>query len=137
MVVMPNVIDLPDDIEITLDEACRIFFRGAITPASLRAEAKRGMLAIIRVGNKDFVTPAAIREMRQKKTCQESDSHQGSISERTRASGSSEMERSQSARAAALATAEQLKRLSRTTSRKSSSQQSANIVQLSSPSMRS
>lgn len=55
-----------DDEPLTLEEACREIFRDAITPATLRAEAARGRLALERIGRRDFVTRAAIREMRKK-----------------------------------------------------------------------
>lgn len=58
--------DITDDTALTLNEACRIFFRDAIKPASLRAEARRGNLTLLRIGKRDFVTPAAIREMKER-----------------------------------------------------------------------
>ena len=48
---------------LTLQEACDQFFGGKVTPASLRAEARRGRLHISRVGRVDFVSVAAIQEM--------------------------------------------------------------------------
>lgn len=120
---------IDDDTEITLKDACRIFFRDALKPASLRAEAKKGFLSIIRIGNKDFVTPAALREMRVRK-CQENASPQGSISAKTKASGSSETDRSQYAQAAMRATAEALKKRSPRTSTRNSSQSSASVTPL-------
>jgi hypothetical protein len=124
------MMDITDETELTLAEACRIFFRDKIKPASLRAEAKRGDLAIIRVGRHDFVTPAAIRDMRAKKSCQESVNRPGSTSERTRAPGSSVTDRSQSAQAAVQTTAEALKRLSPNTLQKNSRLQSAKVIPL-------
>jgi hypothetical protein len=55
-----------DDEPLTLDEACRDIFRNTIRPATLRAEAARGNLVIERIGRRDFVTRAAIAEMREK-----------------------------------------------------------------------
>jgi hypothetical protein len=48
---------------MTLKEACEKCFRGQITPATLRAEAGRGKLRIIRIGRRDFVTIADLQEM--------------------------------------------------------------------------
>jgi len=55
-----------DNDPIPLAEACRLFFRGEIGPATLRAENSRGTLTIERIGRKDFVTRRAIEEMREK-----------------------------------------------------------------------
>lgn len=54
-----------DDEPMTLEEACRIIFKDNIKPDSLRAEAGRGRLEIERIGRRDFVTRAGIREMRK------------------------------------------------------------------------
>jgi len=60
--------DMAPDIDtpITLKEACRIVFQDKITPATLRAEARRGRLIIESIGNKHFTTLAYIEEMRIK-----------------------------------------------------------------------
>lgn len=55
---------IDDDAPIRLQEACDRFFGGRLTPAALRAEARKGNLTIERIANKDFVTPAAVRDMR-------------------------------------------------------------------------
>lgn len=55
-----------DDEPMTLEEACEVIFKGAIKPATLRAEAERGTLILERIGRRDFVTRTAIREMRRK-----------------------------------------------------------------------
>jgi hypothetical protein len=55
--------EIGDDAPITLEECCAIFFRDTIRPATLRAEAARGRLAVYRVGRKDFTTIRAAREM--------------------------------------------------------------------------
>ena len=127
---------LDEDAALTLAEACRIYFRGAIKPASLRSAARQGKLTIVRVGRTDFVTPAAIRQMMVTK-CPENDSRPASTSGRTTAHGSSETERNLSAQAAMLATAEALKKRSRPTSVKSSSRPSASVIRLASPSQKS
>lgn len=60
------MVELDDNEPIGLDEACRVLFKNRIRPDTLRREAARGRLTIERIGRKDFVTPAAIREMRKK-----------------------------------------------------------------------
>lgn len=55
--------DVGDDDLVTLAEACELFFRGRLTKSSLRREASRGNLEIIRIANKDFVTRNGIRTM--------------------------------------------------------------------------
>jgi hypothetical protein len=64
------VLDIPrhlaDDFPMTLDQACKLEFGGAIKPGTLKAEHRRGNLVLERIGNKDFVTRIAIREMRRK-----------------------------------------------------------------------
>ena len=60
------MLDVPhpaDDVLMTLKEACEQVFGGAIKPASLRAEHRRGNLAIIRVGRTDFVTRGSVKDM--------------------------------------------------------------------------
>lgn len=52
-----------EDDPITLQEACDLVFRGAITPWSLRAEAGRGNLKLIKVGRRQFTTLADVRRM--------------------------------------------------------------------------
>jgi hypothetical protein len=42
-----------DNDLMTLTEACDLFFRGHLTKSSLRTEAARGNLEIIRIANKD------------------------------------------------------------------------------------
>ncbi|WP_143154435.1 hypothetical protein [Devosia limi] len=54
-----------DDDPLTLRDACDLIFRGAISPATLRAEARRGRLVIERIGRRDFVTRAGIKAMRK------------------------------------------------------------------------
>lgn len=52
-----------DDDLVTLSEACDLFFGGRLTKSSLRLEASRGNLEIIRIANKDFVTRNGVRQM--------------------------------------------------------------------------
>ena len=58
-------IEIHDDTLITLEEARSLFFRDKVTVATLRAEAKRGRLALWLCGNKHFTTMAALKEMVQ------------------------------------------------------------------------
>ena len=55
--------EIGDDDLVTLAEACDLFFSGRLTKSSLRREASRGNLEIIRIANKDFVTRNGIRMM--------------------------------------------------------------------------
>lgn len=128
--------DITDDTPLTLKDACRIIFRDAIKPASLRSAADKGHLHMVRVGRTDFVTPAAIKEMMVRQ-CQEKDSPRAAISERTKRSGSSETDRKQSAQAAALATARALRKPSRNTSMTNSSPSSEKVISIASRSQRS
>lgn len=50
----------------TLLEACDLLLGGRVKPSTLRAEARRGRLTIIRLGRQDFVTRVAIDEMLEK-----------------------------------------------------------------------
>lgn len=55
-----------EDVPLRLSDAAQIAFPyGGMTEAGLRREAKRGRLQIERIAGKDFVTLAAIREMRE------------------------------------------------------------------------
>lgn len=47
-----------DDAPITLAEAASGFFNNKLTPASLRAESRRGSLKIYRIGRQEFTTIA-------------------------------------------------------------------------------
>lgn len=138
--------DIPaDDIPITLKEACRVFFRDQVKPATLRAEALRGNLAVMRIGRADFVTPAAMREMMKK--CHVQPKAHGSSSSRSASattpvssaserSGSSATARSLDALAAASSIAEELKRGSPRISGRSSSLPAAKVISLESRSRR-
>ena len=55
-----------EDTPITLDEACKVLFRGTIKPATLVAEADRGKLHLEKIGRRYFTTPKAVQEMREK-----------------------------------------------------------------------
>ena len=103
----------PDD-PITLQEACELAFRGNITIASLRVEARRGNLEVFRVGRRDFTTLNAIREMRRK--CLGARKDRASISTRRENNGLSETEQVSCALDALSQTTKALKSSSRNTS---------------------
>lgn len=73
-------LDLLDTDPITLREASALL-RGKVTESALRAEIKRGNLAVERIGKNLFTTPAAIREMREK--CRVMPNPRDSTSEKT------------------------------------------------------
>lgn len=73
--------DLLDDDPITLTEASEIVLRGAVSVATLRAEIRRGNLAVERIGKNLFTTRAYIKQMRER--CRVQQSRPDSISERT------------------------------------------------------
>ena len=107
--------DLIDTDPITLGEASDLL-RGIVTVAALRAEVKRGNLAVERIGKNLFTTPAAIREMREK--CRVKPSLPASISAPTTEPGSSEIGNIANERAALKATAAALRSGSLSTLRK-------------------
>ena len=128
--------DIGDDDPVTLDEACRLFFRGVLTKSSLRTESRKGNLEIIRIANKDFVTRKGVKRMIEK--CHKSESRPGFTSEQTKtvevsqsAHGSSATERPISAQDALRTKLQKRKENSANTSPKSSSQ-SAAVVPLTS-----
>lgn len=55
--------DIREDDPLTLQEVCRSYFKSTLTPATLRAEARRGRLAIFKIGRRHYTTLAAVREM--------------------------------------------------------------------------
>ncbi|THK35670.1 hypothetical protein EHS39_23910 [Ensifer sp. MPMI2T] len=55
--------DIGDDELVSLSKAAKLFFHGELTKSSLRTEARKGNLEIVRIANKDFVTRNAIRQM--------------------------------------------------------------------------
>ncbi len=54
---------MTEDDPITLKEACELVFRGRIGVATLRAEAAKGRLALLRIGRQDFTTLRDMREL--------------------------------------------------------------------------
>ena len=65
--IAPKALTPRDDTPLRLKEAAALAFpNGGMTEASLRREAAKGRLAIERIAGKDFVTLAAIAEMRER-----------------------------------------------------------------------
>ena len=128
MVTAPAIV-IQDDEPMTLAEACDIVFRGAIKPATLRAEAARGNLTIERIGRRDFVTRSALKEMREKCRVQQREPVSGTT--RAPVSGISEMDRQNAALAAARMSALELRKPSASTSRKNTNRRPT-IVRLGS-----
>ena len=110
--------DLMDTDPITLREAAAVILRGVVSESALRAEIKRGNLAVERIGKNLFTTPAAIREMRDK--CRVMPNHRDSTSEKTETprSGSSATATATDELAALNATVKALKQGSLSTLRK-------------------
>jgi hypothetical protein len=112
-------VDIGDDEPVTLAEASKVILRGIVTVSALRAEIRRGNLAVERIGKNLFTTPAAIREMRSK--CRVMPNRQDYTSEKTeaKASGSSATAERTSELAALKASVQALKNGSLSTLRKS------------------
>jgi len=55
--------EIRDDELVSLSKAAELFFHGEVTKSSLRTEARKGNLEIVRIANKDFVTRNAVRRM--------------------------------------------------------------------------
>ena len=130
-----------DDQPIRLADACDLFFGGALTPASLRLEANRGNLAMMRIAGKDFVTPAAIEDMKRK--CRVERNRPTSSFERnppskakpeSAACGSSRTDQSISAQDALSMKLDRLNRPSKNTSAKNTTQSSETAELLKFPS---
>jgi hypothetical protein len=138
---MTDSTELPDDEPITLAEACRVIFKGAIGPDTLMAEAARGRLTMEKIGRRWFVTPAAIREMRRKcEVVQQAKapacgSSQGetAAANQSRQSGSSGTDRISAARDAAKLKLRKLSASLPTTSPRNINRQKAVVIPLKSP----
>jgi hypothetical protein len=98
---------MDDDRPITLNEAC-VAFGGTLTPATLRAEAKRGRLEIYKIGRRYYTTIADVKNMVQ--ACRVNHQVHGSTSTNHEEHGPSETERAQSARHALNQTVQRLKK---------------------------
>jgi hypothetical protein len=90
----------PDDVLLTLKDACKIYFAGAVTPATLKAEHARGNLALSKIGRAWFTTLADLKTMREK--CRVEAPALGSGSTRAAKLGPLSTDESASAQAAAL-----------------------------------
>lgn len=102
-----------DDL-LPLSIACQSVFAGTLTPATLRAEARRGRLVIYRIGRRDYTTRADLDRMVQ--ACRVNTEAPGSSSIAPATNGSSETAIATSAQIALAATLERLKNASRNTS---------------------
>lgn len=98
---------------LTLKEACTHLAGDKITPATLRAEAARGKLDIVRLGRRDFVTVEALEQMVS--ACHVEQKAPVSISIPRASNGLSETDRVSSAQAALNQTIARLKSGSRNT----------------------
>lgn len=131
---------LPDDEPLTLTEACKVIFKGAIGPDTLMAEAARGRLTMEKIGRRWFVTPAAIREMRKKCEVAQPAKARGSgfsqgaseTESPSRLSGSSETDRVNTARDAARMKLRKLNESLPTTSLKNTNRRQAVVIPLKS-----
>lgn len=112
-----------EDDPVTLQEACELVFRGTISVASLRAEAGRGNLDIMRIGRRDFTTIRAVREMQAK--CLAGRKGRTFISTQRESSGLSEMDHVSSALAALSQSTNALRNSSQSTSAKSTGRRQA------------
>ena len=116
---MRALADLVDDDPITLEEASRVVLKGAVTVSTLRAEMRRGNLAVERIGKNLFTTRSELKQMRDR--CRVQQSRPDSTSEKTESnpSGSSATGTATDELAVLRATALALKNGSLNTSQKS------------------
>lgn len=105
-----------DDL-LPLSIACQSVFADTLTPATLRAEARRGRLVIYRIGRRDYTTRADIDRMVQ--ACRVNTEAPDCSSTAQETNGSSETDIKTSAQIALAATLERLKDASRNTSQAS------------------
>lgn len=127
--VQKRIADLDEDELISLADAVEIFFSGRLTKSSLRTEAAKGNLEIIRIANKDFVTRNGIRRMIER--CRVREAPQGSGSDQTPGLGSLKTEKSVSAQDALRMRLNGQSKFSANTSRPSMSQ-SGEVLRLQS-----
>lgn len=116
--------DAPDlDELLTLEDACTAILKGKGTPATLRAEARRGKLELYKIGKRFYTTRRDLKEMQRK--CRVPQEALGSISTNGAGSGLSEMDRISSVQAALSQTTRELTRSSRNTSGQDTGRQTA------------
>jgi hypothetical protein len=94
-VMSPSV---ADDEPIPLRDVPALYPRSRLTVAALRAEAGRGRLKVFRIGRRDYVTIADVRDMIDR--CRDADSRHVSTSIKPVSNGQSSTERISSAQAA-------------------------------------
>jgi hypothetical protein len=94
----PHRIAVQPDSPITLEEAARTIFRGAVTARVLRRAVDKGELKAFKVGRTIFTTAADVANMRE--SCPVEPSPRASISIPSAENGLSETERALSAQAA-------------------------------------
>jgi hypothetical protein len=102
---------------LTLEDACEIYFGGAVTPATLKAESSRGNLHISKIGRGFFTTLADLKKMRE--LCRVETQAQDSGTTKRAERGRSSTGAGESARAALRAKLQKHSKPSPTTSRAS------------------
>ena len=108
---------------ITLQDAAEVYFDNKITAASLRAEQRRGNLAIDRIGRRYFTTVYDLKEMQEK--CRVGHKGRAFTSTEGGSNGLSERERISSALFALNQTARALKSNSQNTSQENTGRRKA------------
>ncbi len=123
----PNPVDIGNDELVPLSKAGDLFFHGWLTKSSLRTEAKKGNLEIIRIAGRDFVTRSGINRMIEK--CRRNENQQDFGSGPTPELGSSRTGTAGSAQNALKMMLQERKQGSRNTSQRNTSR-SAEVVRL-------
>lgn len=115
---------MKEDDPITLEEACKVVFRGMVSPRTLREQARVGNLAVEKIGGRLFTTLSDIGAMREKCRVNRKDRASGSENKPESKPGTSKMEAENASQLAALKTITQgLKNGSRNTYPKSTKPQ--------------
>lgn len=120
-------VEIGDDDPVPLAVAAKLFFHGQLSKSSLRTEAIKGNLEILRIANKDFVTRNGVKRMLEQ--CRVKRNLPAFGSERTQDTGSSRTEAGVSPQDALEARLKARKRRSETMSQKNTSP-SAEVVRL-------
>jgi hypothetical protein len=108
---------LDSDTQITLKDACEIFFKGRIKVATLKAEHARGNLDMSKIGRSYFTTIGKLKEMEER--CRVEAPAQSSGSTKRAIRGPSSMDESAAAQASALRKLQERKKHLGITSRRS------------------
>jgi hypothetical protein len=127
---MIDPVDIGDDDPVSLAVAAKVFLHGQLTKSSLRTEAAKGNLEILRIANKDFVTRNGVKRMLE--LCRVKRNPPTSGSDQTQDTGSSRMMANVSPRDALRAMLQEQKKASARTSPKNT-RQSAEVLRLRSP----